>query len=57
MPESLMVLVDVAGFTRPDRTLTHQVAVREGLYKVLEEASRRRGSTGRTCYTRTGVTA
>jgi hypothetical protein len=37
MPESLMVLVDVAGFTR-DRTLTHQKAVRDGLYKVLEEA-------------------
>jgi hypothetical protein len=32
------VLVDVAGFTRPERKLAHQVAVREGLYKVLEEA-------------------
>ncbi|GAB1508991.1 VMAP-C domain-containing protein [Actinophytocola sp. KF-1] len=38
MPESLMVLVDVAGFTRPERKLAHQVAVRDGLYKVLEEA-------------------
>lgn len=37
MPESLMVLVDVAGFTR-NRTLAHQKAVRNGLYKVLEEA-------------------
>jgi hypothetical protein len=50
MPESLMVLVDVAGFTRPDRTLTHQVAVREGLYKVLEEAFEKARLDWSSCY-------
>ena len=50
MPESLMVLVDVAGFTRPDRTLTHQVAVREGLYKVLEEAFAKARLDWSACY-------
>ena len=50
MPESLMVLVDVAGFTRPDRTLTHQVAVREGLYRVLEEAFAKARVDWSACY-------
>ena len=42
MPESAthrtIVLVDVAGFTHPGRTMAHHVAVRAGLYKVLKEA-------------------
>src|SRR6266498_354391 len=44
MPESLtttnrtIVLVDVASFTHPDRTMTHQTAVRNGLYEALRGA-------------------
>ena len=33
-----IVLVDVAGFTHPDRTMTHQTAVHNGLYDVLRSA-------------------
>src|SRR5215471_7545460 len=33
-----IVLVDVASFTHPDRTMTHQHAVRTGLYRALTEA-------------------
>ena len=33
-----IVVVDVAGFTRPDRTLIHQDAVHKGLYDVLRDA-------------------
>ncbi|MBB4904164.1 VMAP-C domain-containing protein [Actinophytocola algeriensis] len=50
MPESLMVLVDVAGFTRSDRTLTHQVTVREGLYKVLTAAFDKARLDWSSCY-------
>lgn len=50
MPESLMVLVDVAGFTRDERRLIHQLAVREGLYKVLEEAFTRARIDWSSCY-------
>jgi hypothetical protein len=43
MPQALathhtIVLVDVASFTDPARTLAHQTAVRAGLYMVLKEA-------------------
>jgi hypothetical protein len=43
MPQPLamywtMVLVDVASFTRPDRTRAHQTAVHDGLYVVLKQA-------------------
>jgi hypothetical protein len=34
-----IVVVDVAGFTDPARTMTHQRAVREGLYEVLTNNS------------------
>ena len=52
MSESLathktIVLVDVASFTRPDRTMTHHVAVRAGLYKVLKEAFAEAGVSDR----------
>jgi vWA-MoxR associated protein C-terminal domain/vWA-MoxR associated protein middle region 0/Effector-associated domain 2 len=38
MPNRTIVVVDVAGFTRPDRTIIHQSAVHEGLYRVLPDA-------------------
>jgi hypothetical protein len=55
MPQSLamhqtMVLVDVASFTHPDRTLAHQRAVRDGLYMVLKEAFAEAGVDWAACY-------
>jgi hypothetical protein len=55
MPQSLathqtMVLVDVASFTHPDRTMAHQRAVRGGLYGVLKEAFAETGVDWAACY-------
>jgi hypothetical protein len=44
------VLVDVASFTHPDRTLAHQTAVRAGLYKALTEAFTEAGIDWAVCY-------
>ncbi|MCA1694027.1 MAG: hypothetical protein LC749_04465, partial [Actinobacteria bacterium] len=38
MLHQTIVVVDVAGFTDPSRTMIHQLAVHEGLYNVLEDA-------------------
>jgi hypothetical protein len=50
MPESLMVLVDVAGFTGKERMLIHHMAVRKGLYAVLEEAFTKARLDWSACY-------
>lgn len=44
-----MVLVDVASFTHPDRTLAHQAAVRAGLFTRLREAFAGAGVDWDTC--------
>ena len=55
MPQSLathqtMVLVDVASFTDPGRTLADQRAVHDGLYSVLEKAFAEAGVAWAPCY-------
>lgn len=45
-----IVLVDVASFTHPDRRMPHQTAVREGLYKALEEAFTEAHVDWNSCY-------
>jgi vWA-MoxR associated protein C-terminal domain/vWA-MoxR associated protein middle region 0 len=49
MRHQTIVVVDVAGFTRPDRTPIHQIAVREGLRTVLESAFAEAGIDLDTC--------
>lgn len=45
-----MVLVDVASFTSPDRTLAHQAAVRAGLHMRLKEAFTEAGVDWDACF-------
>lgn len=49
MRHQTIVVVDVAGFTRPDRTPIHQIAVREGLRTVLKRAFAEAGIDLDTC--------
>ncbi|MGH4009623.1 MAG: hypothetical protein ACRDTH_15985 [Pseudonocardiaceae bacterium] len=44
-----IVVVDVAGFTDPKRTMVHQVAVQEGLYNVLRVAFAEAGIDLNSC--------
>ncbi|WUI02594.1 hypothetical protein OHR68_12560 [Spirillospora sp. NBC_00431] len=45
-----IVCVDVAGFGDPRRTLPHQTAVRDGLYRALMTALKRCGLPWRDCH-------
>src|SRR5262249_49811707 len=45
-----MVLVDAVGFTQPDRTVIHQVAVRSGLSAALNRAFTEAGVDWGACY-------
>ncbi|GAA2974688.1 hypothetical protein [Actinokineospora diospyrosa] len=45
-----MVVVDIAGFGSPSRTLPHQIGAREGLYAVVAEALRFAGIPWESCY-------
>lgn len=49
MQHQTIVVVDVAGFTDPARTMIHQRAVHEGLYSVLHGAFAEAGVDLRTC--------
>jgi class 3 adenylate cyclase/tetratricopeptide (TPR) repeat protein len=44
-----IVVVDVAEFTRPDRTVPHQLAVQEGLHDVLRAALTAAGADPHDC--------
>jgi hypothetical protein len=46
-----IVLVDVERFGDPARTNTHQLAVREGLYRALEQAFAEAGVAWSVCTT------
>ncbi|MGP3967468.1 hypothetical protein [Streptomyces sp. 6N223] len=46
-----IMVVDVAGFSDPGRTDAHQLAVREGLYRVLRRAFDAAGLAWDDCYT------